>query len=145
MEIVIGLAIVIALVIMLGVDVYYILLGVFVLMLLTLLATVVFFAVTAMTLIRSRRETVSFDRIEKPEGGRFNCAVYKNDSGEYRNSFPSEPLLKKLLYDRNHSTSVRITSRGRCYDKYSLITIAAGLTFGTGSLILLSAWAMTVL
>lgn len=145
MEIIIALAIIIALLLALGISGYYILLGILVLMLLTLALTVVFFAVTAFTLIGARREHVRFDRIEKPEKGHFNCAVYKNSSGEFRNAFPSEGILVRFIYDPDRDTWVLVTRRGRAYDRYSLTTIIAGLTFGTASLVLLSLWAVSTL
>ena len=145
MEFIIGFVVVVALLLALGVSGYYILLGVFVLMLLTLAATVVFFAVTAFTLLGSHREHVRFDRIEKPEGGHFNCAIYKNASGEFRNVFPSEGIFVNYIYDTERATWVLVTRRGRAYDRYSLTTIIAGLSFGTVSLIMLGWWAVGTL
>ncbi|MBR4622608.1 MAG: hypothetical protein IKO44_03625 [Ruminococcus sp.] len=145
MEIVIGLVIIIVLLIALGVDTYYILLGVFLLMLLALAVTVIFFAATAFTLIGAQRRKVSFDRIDKAEGKRFNTAVYKDGEGEYRNAFPSEPLLKPLLYDKDRSTGIFVTKGGKAYDRYSIVTIIVGLTVGSASLALLGAWAISIL
>ena len=137
MEIIIGLAVVIGLLIMLGVNPFYIMEGVYVLMLLLLAATVVFFVITAISLIGSRKRRAAFDRIDKPEGKTFPSAVYISEGEEYRNSFPNEFVLKKLLYKKDREVILRVTKRGGVYDKYSVVTVLAGLVLGGASLALL--------
>ncbi len=137
MEIIIGLAVVIGLLIMLGVNPFYIMEGVYVLMLLLLAATVVFFVITAISLIGSKKRRAAFDRIDKPEGKAFPSAVYISEGEEYRNSFPNEFVLKKLLYKKDREVILRVTKRGGVYDKYSVVTVLAGLVLGGASLALL--------
>ena len=137
MEIVIGLGIVIGLLVVLGVSPLYIMEGVFVLMILVMAATFVFFAYIAVSLIGSKKRRAVFDRIDKPEKKPFPSAVYNTDDGEMRNSFPNEFVLKNRLYKKNREVFIRVTKRGGVYDRYSQITVIAGLILGGCSLWLL--------
>lgn len=142
MEIMIGLVIIAVLLVALGVDIVFILEGVIILLMLVLTATLAFFVVTAVTLIGSRRLTGTFLRIDKPEKG-FARAVYSTGEGELKNTFPSEMIMKRLLYDPQRRTLLMVTRRGRVYDRYSLITIIAGLLMGGVSVFILGGWVLT--
>ena len=142
MEIIIGLVIIGVLIAALGVDIVFILQGVIIILMLVLTATLAFFVITAVTLIGSKKLTGRFLRIDKPEKG-FSCAVYQTDDGEKKNNFPCEMIMKKLLYDPDHETSLLITRKGRTYDRYSIITIAAGLVLGAASVFILGGWVLT--
>ena len=138
LEIVIGLAVVIALLIALGVSPYYIMEGVMILLMLTLYATLLFFVITAFSFIGSKRRTGKFDRIDRPEGKAFPSAVYISEGEELRNAFPNEFVLKKVLYKQGEESKLLVTKRGKIYDKYSLITVFAGLVLGTASAVFLT-------
>ena len=138
MEAAIVLVIIIILLWALDVSFYYIAEGLFILMMLLLGATLVFFAVTALSLIGSKKKRASFDRTDKPEGKSFPSAVYISEGEEYRNSFPNEFVLKKLLYKEGRDVYIRVTKRGRVYDLYSRLTIYLGLVLAGGSLALLA-------
>ena len=144
-EIVIGLVVVIALLIALGVNTFFILEGVLVLLLLVLLATLLFFVYTAFSFIGSERIAARFDRIEKPEGKAFSSAVYISDGEELRNTFPNEAIFKKRLYDKSRVITLIKTRKGKIYDRYSIVTVAAGLVLGTASMVLLGGWSIGVL
>lgn len=134
----IGIAVVIALLIALGVSPFYIMEGVMILLMLTLYATLLFFVITAFTFIGSKRRTAKFERIDRPEGKAFPSAVYVSEGEELRNAFPNEFVLKKLLYKQGKETRLLVTRRGKIYDKYSLITVFVGLVLGTASAVFLS-------
>jgi len=135
-EILIGLVIVIALLLLLGVEASLIIMGVLALMGLVIAATLAFFIYTALTMIGSRRVKGNFKRFEKPEKG-FSRAVYMTDEGELKNSFPNEMILKKRLYVPEKTVSLLVTHKGRAYDSYSRITVYVGLLLGTASVAML--------
>lgn len=145
MEAVIGLAIIITLLYVLGVNPYYIMEGVMILLILVLAATLLFFIATAISLIGSKRIKAVFDRIDKPEGKTFPSAVYISEGQELRNAFPNEFVLKKILYKKDREVTLRVTRGGKIYDKYSVITIVAGLLLGSASIAFLSNTVLGVL
>ena len=134
MEALVVLAIIIGLLWALDVSLVYIAEGLFILMMLVLGATLVFFAYTALTLIGSKKCSARFDRIDKPEGASFPSAVYVSDGEELRNAFPNEFVLKKRLYKSDKEVLLRLTGRGRVYDLYSRVTVYIGVVLAGASL-----------
>lgn len=137
MEAAIVLVMIVILLWALDVSLYYIAEGLFILMMILLGATLLFFAVTALSLIGSKKKRAVFDRTDKPEGKSFPSAVYISDGEEYRNSFPNEFVLKKMLYKQDREVFIRVTKRGRVYDLYSRLTVYLGVVLAGGSLVLL--------
>ena len=134
MEAVVVLAIIILLLWALDVSLVYIAEGLFILMMLVLGATLLFFVYTAVTLVGSKKRAARFDRIDKPEGASFPTAVYISGGEELRNSFPNEFVLKKQLYKPDKDVFLRVTRRGRAYDLYSRVTVYIGVVLAGASL-----------
>lgn len=134
MEAVIVLVIVIGLLWALDVSLVYIAEGLFILMMLVLGATLLFFVYTAVSLIGSKKRSARFDRIDKPEGASFPSAVYIAEGEELRNAFPNEFVLKKKLYRPEKQVFLRVTRRGRVYDLYSRMTVYIGIVMAGASL-----------
>lgn len=144
MEILVGAVIIIILLALLGVDLWYIFLGIIALVALAGLFVTVFFAVSTVWLLRSERRSGVFVRFS--EGKRFDSAVYEIDGAEYGNIFPAEFVLRDRLYKPDETVSVRLSkSRRVVFDKNAVITTAVGLpmsiiitaAFGGGLLFLL--------
>ena len=144
MEVILGLVIIGALLVMLGVDLFYILLGVMILLALALAATLLFFIFTAVRLVRSKRVSAAFSRIEKPEKG-FSRAVYESSEGELVNSFPCEMIFRSRLYKPGRTETVLVSRGGGAYDRYSRITVVAGLILGGVSMFWIARWLIYLL
>ncbi|MBR6101588.1 MAG: hypothetical protein IKP95_04100 [Ruminococcus sp.] len=139
MEILIGFVIIVVVLVMLGVSVYFIMECLIALLLLALAATLVFFIWTGITLIGSRVVKGHYLRIDKPERG-FPSAVYDTPEGEVRNTFPCEMIFRSALYKPEREVRIRMTKRGKAYDRYSVITIITGLLLGSVSLYYISSY-----
>ena len=125
MEILLGAVVIIILLGLLGVDIWYILLGVIALVTLAALFTAVLFAAGAVMLLRSRRCSGVFLRLE--EGKRFEHAVYSIDGGEYGNIFPAEMVMRERLYKPGVPVKLRLTSKGHVFDRNAFLTTVIGL------------------
>lgn len=123
MEVIIGAVIIIFLLVLLGVDIWYILLGIIALIALAALFTAVLFAVCVVWLLRSRRHSGEFLRFE--EGKRFEYAVYRIDGAEYGNIFPAEMILRERLYKPETPVTLRL-SGSRVFDRNAFLTIVIG-------------------
>lgn len=134
MEAVVVLVIVVVLLWALDVSLAYIAEGLFILMMLVLGATFLFFVYTAVSMIGSKKRRVRFDRTDKPEGASFPSAVYIADGEELRNAFPNEFVFKKRLYRTEREVFVRVTKRGKVYDLYSRVTVYLGTVLAGASL-----------
>ena len=145
MEIIIGAALIIMLLLFAGVDIWFIFVGFMFLVAAAAVFTSGFFAVCAVMLILSERRTAVFARFEK--NGRFDAAVYSADGREYTNVFPAEFILRDKLYSADKTVTIRTTKRGRAFDKNALMSTAAGLPlsiitaviFGGGALFFIGA------
>ena len=85
----------------------------------------VFFAFSLVVLLSSRKTSAKFLRIS--EEGRFPCAVYKIGDDEIKNLFPSEAVMKKMLYVPEKDITVRKCAFIKAVlDKNALMTIALG-------------------
>lgn len=85
----------------------------------------VFFALSLIMLIFSRKKRGVFIRVS--EEGRFPCAVYEIDGEEYPNIFPCEMVLRGKLYIPEKTVTLfLIRFRRAVIDKNALITIIAG-------------------
>ena len=138
MEAVVVLAVIVLLLWALDVSLVYIAEGLFILMMLVLGATLLFFVYTAISLVGSKKRPARFDRIDKPEGASFPTAVYVSDGEELRNSFPNEFVLKKKLYKPDREVLLRVTGKGRVYDLYSRVTVYIGIALAGASLAVLT-------
>ena len=140
MELLIIITMIAALVVILGVEMAFILQIMLGIMFVAMVLTALFFIWVGISLIGSERRKVTFDRIDKAEGSPFQTAVYTSGEKEYRNAFPSEMMLRSLLYRTDKTTSVRVTRHGKVYDAYSQITILMGLILAPLSVAGLAMW-----
>ena len=125
MEIIIGAAVIIMLLLFAGVDTWFIFLGFMFLVAAAAVITAGFFAVCAVMILSGKRRAARFVRFE--EGGRFDAAIYSADGKEYANVFPAEFILRDRLYSPGRTVTIRTTKRGRAFDKNALLSTAAGL------------------
>lgn len=140
MELIVTAAILVLLCYLLGVSMAFILQALLGLMLILLILISLFFVWAVLSLIGSKRTKVTFDRIDKAEDHPFPTAVYVSGDKKYRNTFPSELLLKNLLYKKDRTVNVRVTRRGKTYDLYSLLTVYIGLVLAPVSAAALGYW-----
>ncbi|MGN1422706.1 MAG: hypothetical protein ACI4XA_04970 [Oscillospiraceae bacterium] len=125
MEFFVGAAVIIMLLLLAGVELWFIFLGIILLAAAAGVFTAGFFAVCAVMLIRANRCIGSFVRFEK--NGRFDAAVYSVNGKEYKNVFPAEVVMRGKLYSEGKPAKLYITKGGRCFDKNAFVTTAAGL------------------
>ncbi|MGN1339721.1 MAG: hypothetical protein ACI4WS_05475 [Oscillospiraceae bacterium] len=125
MEILLGAVMIIILLALVGVDIWYILLGVIALIALAALFTAVLFAVGAVMLLRGRRCSGMFLRFD--EGKRFEYAVYSIDGGEYGNIFPAEMVMRERLYKPDVPVKLHLTKKGHVFDRNAFLTTVIGL------------------
>ncbi len=125
MEFLVGAAVIIMLLLLAGVDLWYIFLGLILLAAVAGLFTAGFFVVCTVMLIRSVRCIGSFVSFGK--NGRFDAAVYSVNGKEYKNIFPAEVVMREKLYSAGKPSMLHITKSGRCFDRNAFVTTAAGL------------------
>lgn len=125
MEILLGAAIIVILLLLLGVDMWYFLIGGIALVALAAVFTAVFFTVCAVMLIRSERHTGVF--LKFGEGKRFEAAVYEVDGRECRCVFPAEMVLRDKIYKPGRPVELRLTRGGRVFDKNAFLSAVIGL------------------
>jgi len=130
----------VALVYLLGVELIFILQILLGMMLVAMVLTSLFFFWVGITFIGSERKKVRFDRIDKAEKSYFPTAVYVSGDKEFRNAFPSEMMLRGLLYKNEKTTTVRVTKHGKVYDIYSRITVLLGMILAPLSVIGMTLW-----
>lgn len=143
MEILIGAAVIIILLALLGVDIWYILLGIIALVALAALFVTAMFSVSMVWLLRSERCSGEF--LKFSEGKRFEYAVYRIDGGEYGNIFPAEMVLREKLYKPETPVKLRLYRKKSVFDRNAALTTAIGLpvsllitaAFGGGLMLLL--------
>ena len=125
MEILLGAVIIIILLALVGVDIWYILLGVIAIVALAALFTAGLFAVGTVMLLRAKRCFGEFLRFD--EGKRFEYAVYSIDGVEYGNIFPAEMVMRKRLYKPGEPVKLRLTKKGSVFDRNAFLTTVIGL------------------
>ncbi len=143
MEILIGAVVIIILLALLGVDIWYILLGVIALVALAALFVTVMFAVSMVWLLRAERCNGEFLKFSAEK--RFEYAVYLIDGMEYGNIFPAEMVLREKLYKPESPVKLRLYRKKSVFDRNAVLTTAIGLpvsllitaAFGGGLLFLL--------
>ena len=139
MEILLGAVVIIILLALLGVDIWYILLGVIALITLAALFTAGLFTVGTVMLLRSQRCSGEFLRLD--EGKRFEYAVYSINGGEYGNIFPAEMVLRERLYKPEIQVKLYLTKRGSVFDRNAFLTTVIGLPVSL-LITFLFAWAL---
>lgn len=125
MELIAGAALAVLILLMAGLDIWYIFMGFVALVTMGAFATMVMFSVCAAMLAGSARKKARFTRFD--DSGRFDSAVYEIYGMEYRNMFPAEFVMRDRLYRSDRKVSVRLTRKRRVFDRNALITVAVGL------------------
>lgn len=96
-----------------------------------------FFLVSFVLLLFTKRRRAHFLRMDEEEERIGNYAVYEVDGVEYVNTFPTELMWEKLLYKKD-STVLRILSfrkRKLVFDRVSVGIVGSGLAAFTGILV----------
>lgn len=142
MEILVGIAIVVIILLLAGVDMWYFLVGGAILVAAGAMFTAVFFIACTAMLLRSRKCSGVF--LQFAEGKRFDAAEYLIDGEPHRNIFPAEFVMRERLYCPGKSVNLHLTRSGRVFDGNAFVTTIIGLplslltaaAFGAGALIL---------
>lgn len=142
MEVIVGIVLVALILLLAGVDLWYLLLGGIALVALAAAFTAVFFLVCVGMLLRSQRRMGEFTGFS--EVGRFDCAEYTIGAEAHRNVFPAEFILRDRLYRPGKPVRLFLTRSGRVFDRNAYITtllctplsIAAAAAFTRGFLLL---------
>lgn len=141
MEILIGIIVIIALCLCLGVDISLIMGAVVALLSLTLGVITLFFVYCAVLLAGSKRHDAKFLRIGKNPAGKYDCAYYQIDGEEYPNYLPAEIVFRERFYPKNRSVKVWLCEKKHIvFDKNAFWAAAAGLLLGGISAAALAAY-----
>lgn len=128
MEFIIAPVMIIVILFLLGVPVSTIAFGIWVILVCLSILSELFFMVSFVMLFFSKKKPATFLRLEKGEkAGLF--AVYEIDGEVYRNTFPTDAILEKSLYQKSQ-VDVRVLKLLRTYlvfDKVTLLVIILGL------------------
>ncbi len=126
-EILVGVVLVGLILLLAGVDIWYLLMGVLGLVTLAALLTVGFFTVSMFMLISSRR--CSGVLTQFVEGKRFGVAEYLIDGELHNNIFPAEAEgpLRSHMYHPGKPVKLFLARNGRTFDKNALLTTCVGL------------------
>lgn len=127
MEFIAVLAVIAVLCIVFRVSADIIIIGALVLTGLIILAMTLFFIVSFVLLLTSKKCAAVFDKIDKRRNGRFKSAFYRIGSENYPCLFPAEP---KFVYKSCKNCKVRLNRRrGFVFDKFAAATCIFGLLF----------------
>lgn len=128
MELLIILIIIIVILVILGVSVLTIIAGAWWLLGGLAALSAFFFVVMSVFALLARRKDAVFLRLEKGErAGAF--AIYEMDGVEYRNTFPTDLILEKLLYQKKN-VKVKVFPAEKpkmIFDGVTLTVIGIGL------------------
>lgn len=129
MEIIVGILIIVILLLCCGADWGFIaMVGIMVLGGVLLVAGC-FFAFALVMVIKSETVTAVFLDIRK-KGNGFPQAWYLVDGEEYPNLFPSEVMLKGLLYKKDKPVRIRLNRKRRVlFDANALSAVVVGVMF----------------
>ena len=123
-EVIVGIGLVARILLLAGVDLWYLLLGGIALVALAAAFTALFFLVCVGMLLRSQRRMGEFTGFS--EGGRFDCAEYTIGAEAHRNVFPAEFILRDRLYRPGKPVRLFLTRSGRVFDRNAYITTLLG-------------------
>lgn len=139
MEILIAEVIIIALLLILGVDALLILKFLMVIAETALIGMLVFFAVSALAVFCAKKQKGNFMRFEKKK--LFDSAVYSGENGkEYINIYPAENVNRLRIYTDEEKTLRVFEFRGKGYaaDPHTVLIITAGIFLTSASLVLVT-------
>ena len=128
MQYIIGLFIIILILVLLGVSVSTIVAGIWWLVALLSALSELFFLLSFVLLLFTKRKPAAFLRLEKGKhAGLF--AVYEMDQTEYKNLFPTDAILENVLY-RKKEVEVQVLKVGKrklIFDNVTLLVIGLGI------------------
>lgn len=131
MEILILLLIVLVYCLILNVNIYYILTGLFLLMGVVVALFTIAFAYCGICLLFAKKKEAVFVEIAPVKNSKFQVAYYKVEGQVYPCIFPREGILEDKLYRTDKVCYVRVHKRmGKVYDRYAQMTCWLGLAFG---------------
>ncbi|MDE7192541.1 MAG: hypothetical protein K2O14_01095 [Oscillospiraceae bacterium] len=127
MEILVGAAVIVVLLLCLGVDWGIIAMGIMALIGLGMVLLAIFFLVCAAALPGAERVSAVFTELRRGNG-RFDVAYYVIDGREYPNLFPGEFVMRDRFYRRDKPVRVRLLRKaGVVFDRNAIGTILVGL------------------
>lgn len=131
MEFILGLAIIIIILLILGFGPDVIIFGIIGLIGVLTVLTELFFLYCDVRLLFSKRRSATFTHIAKREKTNYETAFYMTDDGELPNIFPCEMIMRKRLYDPERTVKVRVDAGKKfVYDRNALLTIIFGTLLG---------------
>lgn len=128
MEILIVLGIIIVFMVVLGISFLPIISAVLWMLEGMALLSLLFFLITAGILLFTKKRAASFEGLEKI--GKYGLhAIYKVEGEEYNNQFPTDPILKNLLYRKKEVTVRVLKMREKLlvFDAVSQLVVWIGL------------------
>lgn len=138
MEVILTIVIVVVLCVCLGVEAEVLMIGGACLAVLILLAMFALFTYSIIRVAVSKKYKADFSRIDKNPKGQFNVAYYKIEDSEYPCAFPSEPIMKKRIYNTEKKYTVRLDKRSRnVYDRHASLTCIIGFVFSFAAVMLM--------
>lgn len=146
MEFVVVIAVILVLLFILGIDIGILMFGVLCLLEIFLVFMSVFFTISLVMLLFSRKHSAEFLRIEKSE--RLGShAWYLVDGKEYMNFYPADEILKKQLY-RKKTTTIRlfkVKKNSIAFDRKSWVIIGIGFPVSWIFMLLMGAFLFVVM
>lgn len=137
-EVILTIVIVVVLCVCLGVDAEVLMIGGVCLAGLMLLAMFALFTYSIIRFAASKKCEAEFSRIDKNPKGQFNVAYYKIEGREYPCVFPSEPIMKKIIYNSEKKYTVRLDKRSQnVYDRHASLTCIIGFVFSFAAVMLI--------
>lgn len=135
MEFLCAAAVLIVLLYILGFGLNLIASGIGVCLAVVTLLCEVFFLLSLVRLLLSKKVTGTFTHIGKKEKWRFDTAFYDINGSELPNIFPCEMTMRDKFYKKDKTVKLRLGIGGKCvYDLNAVLTIIFGnVLFGLAS------------
>lgn len=128
MEIFLGLAVIVMLLLCLGAELGLIAMVFVGLLCGTVLLMLGFFIFSAVRIMTCRKKEAVFCKTEKFPGTKFDRAVYSVDGQECACVFPCEVVMRSRLYRSDKAVNVYYSEKKKyVYDKNAAVTVFAGL------------------
>ena len=127
MEFLIGFAVIVIILLILGINIETVIFGFMVLVGTAIALSGLVLLYYGVRLIFSRKSEALFTRIGRQEDARFDTAFYMVSETELPNVFPAEVILKNRLYSTDKVISLRVDPGGKfVFDRNSRLTILIG-------------------
>lgn len=137
MEILIILIVIMALLLIMGVELTTILFGVMQLMIILLLLTVLFFVRCTFILMKTEKSKATLTKVENHPKFKYPSPYYEVDGIEYPNIFPCEVVMRNRLYPEGKQCNVRLhRRRNLVFDTNAMACTILGVALGSVSLLM---------